>query len=210
MLVADKVRACEPTSSSNRCSSLFTCLQACQECLQTVLDLFLWSSAELPVANLSATFESICKQQNAGNHEENAICSAIASKMLADPSTNMGRRAGVICSTFKACGPMGGNMSCTLTVKTPEQTVLKGDFSMCTIEGIDSGRLPPSSFLPPGKVSASRLGLCFLPDHVDTSQRHGMRTWFVYSAMVYGFVGPLSTRHLIFWSQCIFETSRVT
>ena len=183
MLVALKVKAYEPPSSSNLCSFLFTRLQECQECLQAVLDLFLWFSAELPVANLSATFEGICKQQNAGNHEENAICSAIALKMLADPSTNMGRRAGVICSTFKACGPMGGNRSCALTVKTPKQTVLKGDFSMCTIEGIDSGRLPPRSFLPPGRVSASRLGLCFLPDHVDTTQMYGMKTWFVYSAM---------------------------
>jgi hypothetical protein len=42
--------------------------------------------------------------------------------------------------------------SCQLSVKAPDQTVLKGKLSMCTIEGIDTCRLPSMAFVPPGEL----------------------------------------------------------
>jgi hypothetical protein len=83
----------------------------------------------------------------------------MAAKMPADPSTNLGRRAGVICSSFGACDPMMGTSSCQLSVKAPDQTVLKGTLSMCTIEGINIGRLPSMAFVPPGELLA--FGRCW-------------------------------------------------
>ena len=120
-----------------------------------MLDLFLWSSADLPTSELSTTFESICKQQNAGNSEEELLCSSVAADIKADPYGSLGRKAGLICSQFGACDPhLVGNSSCMLKVLSPNKTVTMGSFSMCTVEGVSGGRLPPQVPIPSGKFVA--------------------------------------------------------
>ena len=133
-------------------------MQECQQCLQTVLDLFLWSNADLPVSNLSATFAATCKRENADSPEAEVLCSTVAAKILEDPSGNLGRRAGMLCKYFGACeADLANDKSCLLRVKTPEHTLVTGQFSPCTIEGVQGGRLPASVSVSPGKHAAAAL-----------------------------------------------------
>ena len=133
------------------CMRLHLCFQECQECLQKVLDLFLWTKAALAVTDLAASFEETCRRENKDGDAEQ-MCSAIASRIRGDPSTNLGRRAGILCSLIGNCGAeLASDTTCVLKIRSPTQGSITGNFSFCTIEGVHTGRLPPQVVLSSGE-----------------------------------------------------------
>jgi hypothetical protein len=131
--------------------------------LQQVLDLFLWRNATLPVMELAASFEQACIKET-GQFDSSHMCSSIASAIRADPSTNLGRRAGVICSLMGTCSAQLKDQStnCTLKIRSPVQEVLIGNYSNCTIEGINTGRLPPQVSFSAGEKTTEKNPMALL------------------------------------------------
>lgn len=110
------------------------CWQECQDCLQQVLDLYLWDAADKPPEVQSAAFEAACMKAVAafGDKEAVSMCQGMAAGIFKDPT--LGNRAGRLCMSFGSCWSLSSN--CSISVAARNGTVQTGTFTTCTISGV--------------------------------------------------------------------------
>jgi hypothetical protein len=122
---------------------LLFCRQDCQDCMQQVLDLYLWDAADKPAEVQAAAFEAACLKQAAatgGDNETISMCRGIAASIFKDPG--LGNRAGRLCMMFGSCRGLPSN--CSITVVGRNSTIQTGALTTCTVSGVTSAKVAAS------------------------------------------------------------------